>query len=145
MALDELRIRQELEVLNIAFWREVDSNWGRQAHEFFTEDGVYTTSHRPRVGRDAIRAFYADRESRGPRVARHLISNFHVIVRDADHATCEWTMCLYADDGEAPLLSEPAILIGAVTDQCVRGADGRWRYAARTTKALFKGSKPTSG
>ena len=63
----------------------------------------------------------------------------------ADHATCEWTMCLYADDGVAPLLSEPPILIGAVTDECVRGADGRWLYAARTTRPLFKGSKPTSG
>jgi hypothetical protein len=145
MALDELRIRQELEVLNIAFWHDVDSDWGRHAHEFFTEDGVYTTSHKARRGQAAIRGFYADRESRGPRVARHLIHNFHVTVQDADHATAEWTMCLYADDGVAPLLSEPPILIGAVKDECVRGADGRWRYAARTTTPLFKGAKPTSG
>lgn len=145
MAIDELRIRQELEALNIAFWREVDSNWGREAHAFFTEDGVYTTTHRARRGHAEIRAFYADREGRGPRVARHLIHNFFVTVHDADHATCEWTMCLYADDGAPPLPSEPPILIGAVTDECVRGADGRWRYAARTTRALFKGVKPTTG
>jgi hypothetical protein len=145
MAIDELRIRQELEVLNIAFWRDVDSNWGRNAHEHFTEDGVYTTSHRPRRGRDEIRAFYTERLSRGERVARHLIHNFHVTVHDESHATCEWTMCLYAEDGMPPLLSEPPILIGAVTDECVRGADGTWRYAARTTRALFKGSRPTSG
>ncbi len=145
MALDELRIRQELEMLNITFWRDVDSNWGRQAHEFFTKDGVHTTSHKARTGREAIRAFYAEREARGPRVARHLIHNFHVTVHDAGHATCEWPMCLYAEDGEPPLLSEAPNLIGAVTDECVRGADGRWRYAARTTKALFKGSRPTTG
>jgi len=145
MAVDELRIRQELEVLNIAFWRDVDSNWGRAAHEFFTEDGVYTTSHKARKGHDAIRGFYAERQSRGDRVARHLIHNFHVTVHDADRATCEWTMCLYAEDGTPPLMSEPPILIGAVTDECVRGADGKWRYAARTTKPLFKGSRPTSG
>ncbi|MGG5823067.1 hypothetical protein [Falsiroseomonas sp. HW251] len=78
-------------------------------------------------------------------MARHLIHNFRVTVHDADHAACEWTMCLHADDGEALLMSEPPILIGSVTDQCVRGADGTWRYAARTTKPLFKGSKPTSG
>lgn len=145
MAIDELRIRQELEVLNIAFWRDVDSNWGRQAHEFFTEDGVYTTSQKARQGHDAIRGFYTERQSRGERVARHLIHNFHVVVQDENHATVEWTLCLYADDGVAPLLSEPPILIGAVTDQCVRGPDGRWRYAARTTRPLFKGSRPTSG
>jgi hypothetical protein len=145
MTADELRIRQELEVLNIAFWRDVDSNWGRNAHEFFTEDGVYTTSHKARKGRDAIRGFYTERQSRGDRVARHLIHNFHVTVHDADHATCEWTMCLYAEDGAPPLLSEPPILIGEVTDECVRGADGRWLYAARTTRPLFKGSRPTSG
>ncbi|MBR0644504.1 YybH family protein [Plastoroseomonas hellenica] len=145
MAIDELRIRQELEVLNIAFWRDVDSNWGRNAHDFFTADGVYTTSHKARQGHDAIRGFYAERQSRGERVSRHLIHNFHVTVQDETHATAEWTMCLYADDGVAPLLSEPPILIGAVTDVCVRGSDGRWRYASRTTRPLFKGSRPTSG
>lgn len=145
MAIDELRIRQELEMLNIAFWRDVDSDWGRNAHEFFTEDGVYTTSHKARKGREAIRGFYSERESRGDRVARHLIHNFHVVVQDENHATAEWTMCLYAEDGTPPLLSEPPILIGAVTDECVRGADGKWRYASRTTKPLFKGSRPTSG
>lgn len=145
MAVDDLRIRQELEILNIAFWHDVDSDWGRKAHEFFTEDGVYTTSHKTRRGREEIRGFYAGREAKGPRVARHLIHNFHVTVHDANHATAEWTMCLYADDGAAPLMSEPPILIGAVKDECVRGADGAWRYASRTTKPLFKGSRPTSG
>jgi hypothetical protein len=145
MAIDELRIAQELERLNIAFWHDVDSNWGRDAHAFFTEDGVYTTSHKARKGQQAIRDFYSERHDRGDRVSRHLISNFHVTVQDADHATAEWTMCLYAADGVAPLLSEPPILIGAVKDECVRGADGKWRYAARTTSALFKGSRPTSG
>ena len=112
MTIDELRIRQELEATNIAFWRDVDSNWGRTAHEFFAEDGVYTTSQKSRKGREAIRGFYTDRHGRGERVARHLIHNFHVIVHDADHATCEWTMCLYAEDGVAPLLSEPPNIIG---------------------------------
>lgn len=145
MAIDELRIRQELEVLNIAFWHDVDSNWGRDAHNFFTEDGVYTTSHKARTGHEAIKEFYTGRQSKGERVARHLIHNFHVTVRDENHATAEWTMCLYAEDGVPPLMSEPPILIGAVTDECVRGADGRWRYASRTTRPLFKGSRPTSG
>jgi hypothetical protein len=145
MPIDELRIVQELERLNVAFWRDVDSNWGRTAHEFFTEDGVYTTSQKSRRGRDAIRAFYGDRQERGDRVARHLIHNFHVTVHDADHATAEWTMCLYAADGVAPLASEPPILIGAVRDECVRGPDGRWLYASRTTTPLFKGSRPTTG
>lgn len=145
MTADELRIRGELEAMNIAFWRDVDSDWGRDAHTYFTEDGVYTTSQKARKGHDEIRGFYAGRESKGPRVARHLIHNFHVTVHDADHATAEWTMCLYAEDGVAPLLSEPPILIGAVRDECVRGADGRWRYASRTTTPLFKGSRPTSG
>ena len=145
MAIDELRIRQELEVLNIAFWRDVDSNWGRKAHEYFTEDGVYRTSHKARVGHAEIAGFYTERHGRGERVARHLIHNFHVEVQDENHAVAEWTMCLYAEDGVAPLLSEPPILIGAVRDECVRGADGAWRYASRTTTALFKGTRPTSG
>ena len=145
MAIDELRIRQELEVLNIAFWHDVDSNWGSNAHTFFTEDGVYTTSHKARTGHDAIRGFYTERQSRGDRVARHLIHNFHVTVRDENHATAEWTMCLYAEDGVPPLAAEPPNLIGAVRDECVRGADGRWRYASRTTTPLFKGSRPTTG
>jgi hypothetical protein len=145
MSVDELRIAQELERLNIAFWHDVDSNWGRTAHEFFVEDGAYTTSQKSRRGREAIRTFYAERHDRGDRVARHLISNFHVTVHDANHATAEWTMCLYAADGVPPLLSEPPILIGAVRDECRREADGRWRYVSRTTRPLFKGSRPTTG
>ncbi len=145
MAIDELRIVQELERLNIAFWHEVDSNWGRRAHEFFTEDGRYNTSQKSRQGRAAIQEFYTARHDRGDRIARHLINNFHVMVQDENHATAEWTMVLYAADGVAPLPSEPPILIGAVRDECVRGADGQWRYASRSTTALFKGDKPTTG
>ncbi|WP_426959402.1 nuclear transport factor 2 family protein [Muricoccus radiodurans] len=142
---DHDRIARELERLNIAFWHDVDTNWGRNAHMLFTEDGTYTTSHRPRTGRDAIRGFYEGREAGGPRVARHLISNFHVTVQDADHATCEWTMVLYAMDGEPPLPMDLPILIGAVRDECVRQADGSWLYKSRKTTPLFKGDRPTSG
>jgi hypothetical protein len=145
MGTDEFRIIQELARLNIAFWHDVDSHWGRTAHEFFLEDGIYTTSHKVYRGRDAIRAFYTGRHDQGDRVARHLISNFHVTLQGADHTTAEWTMCLYVADGVPPLLSEPPILIGAVRDECRRDADGRWRYVSRTTTPLFKGSRPTSG
>src|SRR5690606_27571945 len=71
----------EIQEQILAYWHDVDRNWGRNAHEFYTADGRYTTSQKSRQGRDEIRAFYSDREARGERVARHLVSNLHVVSR----------------------------------------------------------------
>ena len=38
---ERIRITVELQALLADFWHDVDTNWGRNAAGFFTEDGVY--------------------------------------------------------------------------------------------------------
>jgi hypothetical protein len=135
----------EVADLLMRHWHDVDRNWGRTAHRDYTEDGSYTTSLRTRTGRDAIRQFYAERENRGARVARHLVNNLRVIVHSPTSANAIWVLTLYAADGEPILPSKPAIMIADVVDELVRESDGKWRYRSRTITALFRDDTPTTG
>lgn len=142
---DEARIVAEIERLNVEYWYEVDRHDGARAHEFFVEDGTYTTSVRSRTGHAAIAEFYRGRQDGRVRTARHVIANQRVTVHDERNASGDWVLLLYAADGAPPLPLEPPILIADVHDVCSRGADGRWRYVSRTISAVFKGDKPTTG
>ncbi len=144
-AMHIARIETEIGRLNIDYWYDVDRHEGRSAHEFYTEDGVFTTSIRSRTGRDAIAAFYRGRQDGRVRTARHVIANLRVQVHDAGHASADWILLLYAADGAPVLPSESAIMIADVHDVCVRGEDDRWRYASRTIVPVFKSSTPTTG
>jgi hypothetical protein len=135
----DLDLIAELSALNVTFWQDVDHNWGRRAHEFFVEDGVYSVPGKALAGRQAIRDFYSWREGRGPRVARHCIVNFHAAHAGPDRAICNWILLLHAADGEPVLPTAPPIQISDFDDVCVRGVDGVWRYQSRTLTELFAG------
>jgi hypothetical protein len=140
----ELSIAQEIAAMTADYWNDVDCNWGATAHEFFTEDGVFHVDDHEFKGRAGVRDFYGWRKGRGARVARHLVNNLQIDVRDDHHANTTWVLCLYAADGEAPLPSRPPIMIADVHEQCVREADGFWRYKHRRMKAVFVGDTPVT-
>jgi hypothetical protein len=143
---ERLQILREIEDLAIDYWYDVDNNWGRNAHEYYTEDGSYTTSLQTRTGRAAIKAFYDSREARGERVARHLINNHKITIHDPNRVSAVWILSLFAADGKPLLPSRPAILMGDVHDEIVRGPNGRWLYKSRTIRALFRDeTTPTTG
>lgn len=139
------RIEAAITRLNVDYWHDVDRNDGRSAHEFFVEDGVYTTSLRSRTGRAEIAAFYRGRQDARIRTARHVVANLRVEVLDATRANADWILLLHAADGAPVLPSEPAIMIADVHDVCCLEADGRWRYVSRTIAAVFKSATPTTG
>ncbi|MBL0919946.1 MAG: nuclear transport factor 2 family protein [Hydrogenophaga sp.] len=141
---DIFRISHEIQSALIEYWHDVDTNWGARAHEFYTEDGSYTTSARTRQGRAVIAEFYSSRRDRGARISRHLVSNVRVQVQDDTHATCSWVLVLYAADGEPVLTAEVPNLIADCHDVLVREADGQWRCASRRLVPLFKSSTPTT-
>jgi len=142
--LERLQILREIEDLAIDFWDEVDRNWGKNCHEYFTENGSYTTSIKTRTGREMIRAFYDSRENRGERVARHLINNHKITIHDRDRVSAVQILSLYAADGAPVLPSRPAIMMADIYDEIVR-VNGRWLYKSRTIKALFRDETPTTG
>ena len=143
--LERLQILREIEDLSINYWNDVDTNWGKTAHEYYTEDGSYTTSLKTRTGRIAIKDFYDSRENRGDRVARHFINNHKITIHDRNRVSAVWILSLFAADGKPVLPSRPAIMIADVHDEILRGKDGRWLYKSRTIKALFRDETPTTG
>lgn len=141
---ERLEAATELQLLLADFWHDVDTNWGRNAGSYFTEDGVFEASRAVYRGRARIEEFYSYRQGRGERVAVHAFANFRVTLDAPGHATSTWYLLLYAHDGVPVLKSEPPIQIALVTDVCVKGADGRWRYKHRRFDTLFMGGVPTT-
>ena len=139
-----LRVTWELEMRLADFWHDVDTNWGRRAAEFYTEDGVFEASQFTYRGRGKILEFYQYRLNRGPRVAVHAVSNFRAVPQDERTATSTWYMLLYASDGNPILPAAPPIQIAHATDLCVKCDDGQWRYRHRRLEVLFKGGVPTT-
>jgi hypothetical protein len=145
LSMDErLRITRELEATLVDFWYDVDTNWGRRAGEFYTEDGVFEASEQTYRGRARIEEFYRYRLGRGPRVAAHTVSNFRAVPESPNAATSTWYLILYAQDGAPILPTAPPIQIALATDRCVRCEDGRWRYKHRKFEVWFKGGVPTT-
>jgi hypothetical protein len=137
-------IAREIETDLIAYWHDVDTNWGANAHLYYTEDGSYTTTARTRQGHAAIAEFYSARQDRGARISRHLVSNVHVQVQDETHATCRWVLVLYAADGEPVLPADVPNLIADCHDTYERNAEGRWLCKSRKLLPLFKSNTPTT-
>ncbi|WP_207844378.1 nuclear transport factor 2 family protein [Williamsia soli] len=107
-----------------AFWFDVDHRDGVGAHLFFVADGELAFESARFRGRDEIRAVYADRVARGPRVSRHVMSNVHVVSREDDSVEVVSSVCLYAQDGHAPGSRVIPVGVSDVFDQLVSTSDG---------------------
>ena len=124
----------------IDYWFCVDHHGGAGVSEMFIADGVFHAGPgAPLVGRAAIEAFYAWRRERGARTSRHLITNFHVAFDGPDAARTTCAMLLYGTDGTPPHEGTGAAMIADMLDDCVKGADGVWRYAKRSFVPLYMG------
>lgn len=122
------------------FWHDVDTQWGRKASQFYSEDAVYEAAPLRLEGREAIQRFYTWREGRGERTAVHGVLNFRADFEDADHAVATWYMLLYAADGTPPHPSEPPSRLSRVTEHYRRDeAEGRWLCTRRFVQNLFQG------
>lgn len=137
-ALETLALHQNA----VDYWYWVDIKGGTGVSEMFVQDGVFHAGPgKPLVGRGAIEEFYGWRQDRGARTSRHIITNFHAEFDDESHATTTCVMMLLAADGQPVHPAAPPIFIGDQIDRCVKGDDGRWRYAERRFNALFLGGE----
>ena len=124
------------------YWHDVDTNWGRGAGAYYTEDADFVGEAATYSGRAKIEEFYAWRVAQGARLAVHAVNNFRVERADDTSARATWYLLLYAANGEPVLPTHPPITISLVTDDYVRGADGRWLCRRRAFKTLFQGGAP---
>jgi hypothetical protein len=139
---ERLLATQELSSLLHEYWNDVDTNWGRTAPGYYTEDGIFEGPEATYQGREKIRAFYEWRVKRGARLAVHAVTNFRATFQNENQATCTWYMHLYAADGVPVLPTHPPIQIALVTDKMVRDASGNWLCAHRKFEAWFQGGTP---
>jgi ketosteroid isomerase-like protein len=141
-ARERLLITQELHAQLMEYWHDVDTNWGRNAGDYYTEDAVFEGPEATYRGKAKIQQFYRWREQRGKRVAVHAVSNFRVQFESDTRATSTWYLLLYAADGEPILPTHPPITISLVTDKLERQPDGRWLYSGRKFETWFQGGPP---
>lgn len=142
--MDRRTVTRELEMLLADYWHDVDTNWGRNAGSFYTEDAVFEASRSVYRGRAQIQGFYDYRLKRGPRVAMHVVTNFRAVPQSPTRALSTWYLQLFAHDGEPVLASAPPIQISLMTDLCLKGEDGLWRYQHRKFEVWFQGGVPTT-
>lgn len=130
----------ELEQGLADFWHDVDTNWGRNAGDYYAPEAVYSSGKLHLEGREAIQGFYSWREARGDRVAVHAFSNFRATFDQAGGATATWYMLLWAADGAAPQESTAPARISRATETFRWDADEqRWLCTRRELVNLFRG------
>jgi hypothetical protein len=137
-------VLQALTALEIDYWYEVDHNWGRNAHAFYVDGGVFAIGDKKMYGIEAVAGFYRWREARGERTARHIVTNFRLASVQGNRAKFECILCLYAADGAPVLPSRPAIMIADIVNECEFGSDGRWRFISHCLRPVFEGGEPAT-
>jgi len=139
-----LRLNAELALQLTQYWHEIDSNMGRNASQYYTEDAVFHGQFASYHGRDKIQQFYDWRLAQGPRLAVHCFTNFRAWF--TGDATAEATnyLFLYAANGVPVLPTHPPITISLATDKYIRAADGRWLCTYRRFQHLFEGDTPVT-
>ncbi len=143
-AISRLHLTQQLYLALVDYWHDVDTNWGRNAADYYTEDALFEAPLASYSGREGVREFYRWREGRGARVAVHAINNFRIEEVDDREVVSTWYLSLYAGDGEPPLPTHAPIQISLMQDRYIREGD-RWLVAHRLFKPLFEGgTAPTN-
>ncbi len=64
---ERLLATTELQSLLMEYWHDVDTNWGRNAPEYYTEDGIFEGPEATYQGRQKIREFYEKRYEQKPK------------------------------------------------------------------------------
>src|SRR3546814_9886198 len=111
ISAERLALTCKLHALVVDYWHDVDTNWGRNAPNYYTPDGVFVGPAASYEGREKIRAFYKWREDRGARTVVHSVHNFQAVQDGPDKATCRWFLMLYGADGAPVLPTHPPIQI----------------------------------
>jgi hypothetical protein len=132
---------QRLMELEIEYWHDVDFNWGRNANAWYMEDGTFAIGDHKMEGRSAIEEFYRWREQRGQRTARHLVTNFRLSRLEANSASIQCILLLYAADGNPVLRSNAPIMIADIDNECVLCPDGQWRFQSHRLTPIFMGDE----
>lgn len=142
--MDRINLTQQLHSLLVDYWHDVDTNWGENAPDYYTPDGLFEGPAASYVGREKIRAFYNWRKTRGDRTVVHSVQNFQAFFDGGpDKAKCHWILMLYAADGKPVLPTHPPIQIAYMTDRLIKVDEG-WKVTYRKFDIWFEGGTPAT-
>jgi hypothetical protein len=139
-----LKLNAELALQLANYWHEIDTNMGRNASVYYTEDAVFHGQFASYQGRAKIQQFYDWRVAQGPRLAVHCFTNFRAWFTGPDTAEATNYLFLYAANGVRVLPTHPPITISLATDKYRRAPDGRWLCEYRRFEHLFEGDTPVT-
>jgi hypothetical protein len=139
---DVLKLNAELALQLANYWHEIDTNLGREASGYYTEDAEFHGQFASYQGRAKIQQFYDWRVKQGPRLAVHCFTNFRAWFTGPDTAEATNYLFLYAANGVKVLPTHPPITISLATDRYQRSAEGRWLCTYRRFEHLFEGGAP---
>jgi hypothetical protein len=143
MTSDEvLKLNAVLALQLTEYWHEIDTNGGRNAGTYYTDDAVFHGQFASYEGKAKIQQFYDWRVAQGPRLAVHSFTNFRAWFTGPDSAESTNYLFLYAANGVRILPTHPPITISLATDRYVRAADGLWLCTYRRFEHLFEGGAP---
>jgi hypothetical protein len=135
----ELELWYELYRLETRYWREVDCNAGRDAHEFYRSDGVFKIGKNCFAGRDRIQLFYQWREGHcHATTTRHFVDNL-IVESTGENIARAVGLVTYLRKDRVVMGSKATapVLIADLVSDCVRGDDGVWRYASHALAPVF--------
>jgi hypothetical protein len=141
---DVLKLNAELSLLLAEYWHEVDTNLGRDAAKYYTEDAQFVGPFASYVGPAKIQQFYDWRIAQGPRLAVHSFTNLRARFTGPDSCEATYYMMIYAANGEKPLPSRPPITVSLLTERFRRGPEGQWLCSYRQFVTLFEGDTPVT-
>jgi len=136
-----MALNAELALQLAEYWHDIDTNQGRGAGAFYTEDAVFHGQFASYQGRAKIEQFYAWRAAQGPRLAVHSFTNFRAWFTGPDEAEATNYLFLYAANGEKVLRSHPPVTISLATDR-YRRVEGRWLCTYRRFEHWFESDTP---
>jgi hypothetical protein len=125
--------------LLVNYWREVDFNEGRNAHDFYLADASFIVGDNQFRTSEGIKTFYAWRRKREKFGSRHLLSDLLVIAGGERRAKCFGVMTLHRATGRPPFRNTVPTLIADLRCECVLGDDDYWRFASHVLDPLFIG------
>ena len=142
---DQLLLWHALYELEARYWHEVDFNGGRNAHEFFTPDGLMVVGDNRFEGREKILQYYQWRERQAAnavssvKTTRHLINNLYL---ESSGERCARALGIISFYGAAVLppapQSKPPMLVADLINECVLNDDNGWQFKSHTLLPVFR-------
>jgi len=132
---EAIALRGAIESLLAELAYRLDHGLADQAVALFTDEAVFASPAVTLRGGAELAAGFQMR-ARQTHVTRHLHSNLRVMAEGADRASATVVLTVYRADGPDRGAPRP-FLVADCQDVYQRGADGHWRFAARTITPVF--------